>query len=229
MHSKICYLGIQQDIHASKLTFAIWFTESSIANHPSAREQMILALYFSLFSTNDAGQFIMINVRLARQGMITITLYYVQKSPFCVFFFLASWHSLRLYVNANKFTRMGMVVVRGHQIPIILSGPTWGTLVRSRNHHLWATWSNVTHSARCIMLIKIPSCKAREWCLVLGTVYSCSTLPSTLVFVVNGFVGETDVVGATTGVSVVSTAHWACNERHKDKMKYWPEQQSEER
>ena len=141
--------------------------------------------------------------------MLTISLHNVQQSSICVF--VASWHSLRIEVNANKFTRMVMVVVRGHQIPIILSGPTRWALVGSRNHHLGPTWSDVAHSARCIMLMTIASCKALEWCLVLGAVYCCSTLPSTLVLVVNGIVRETDVVGATTSVSVVSTAHRACN------------------
>ena len=166
------------------------------------------------------------NVRLARQGMITITLYNVQQSSICVF--VASWHNLGIDVNAHKLTRMGMVVVRGHKIPIVLSGPTWWALVGSRNHRLGPTWSDVTNSARCIMLIKITSCESSEWCLVLGTVYCCSTLPSSLVFVINGFVGETNIVGATTNMSVVLTAHWAYKKRHKDKIKCWPEQQSEE-
>ena len=143
--------------------------------------------------------------------MPTISLYNVQQSPICVS--VASWQNLRISVNTDKFTRMSMVVMRGHQIPIILSGPTWWalSLVGSRNHHLGPTWSDVAHSTRCIMIIKTASCKACKWCFVLGAVYWSSTLPSTLVLVINGIVGEANVVGATTGLSVVSTAHRACN------------------
>ena len=149
--------------------------------------------------------------------MVTTRLYNVQQSPICVP--VAPWHNLGIDVNTDIFTRMGMVVVRGHQIPIIFPGPTWWALVGSRDHHLGATWSDVTDSTRCIMLMKTTSSKAVEWCLVLGAVYCCSTLPSSLVLVKNGFVGETDVVGATTYMIVIPTAHRACSKgKGQDQM-----------
>ncbi len=104
--------------------------------------------------------------------------------------------------------------MRRHEIPIILSGPSRRTLIGSRDHHMGATWLHVANSARCFVLEKIVL-KAMEWRFVLSTMYWCSALPSTVVLVIYGIVGETDVVGAATRVSVVSITHHSCKQRDK--------------
>ena len=161
-----------------------------------------------LFSTNNTCQLIAMYVRLARYPIVTVSLHCVQQSPIGAP--VASWHNFCICVDTNKFTLMGMAIMRGHQIPMILSGPTRRTLVGSRNHHLGATWPDVTHSTRCIMVLKFVL-KTRKWrCFVLCAIYCSSTLPSTLVLIIYWIVGETDIVSAATNVSVVPTTYHSC-------------------
>ena len=128
---------------------------------------------------------------------------------------MATRDGLSIHINAHKFAGMLVAIVRCHQVPVVLFGPSRGTLVGCRDHHLGTTWLDVTHGARSILVIKIFA-KAWEipW-LILCAVYHSGSLPALDVLVINRVVGKTNKIRSSTGVIIKTTAHHTCENTGK--------------
>ena len=121
---------------------------------------------------------------------------------------MASRDGLSIDINAHKFAGMVVTIVRCHQIPVVIPGPSRGTLVGRRDHHLGTTWLDVTHGARSILVIKI---FAKAWeivCLILCAVYRSCPLPALDLFVIDRVVGKTNKIRASTMVPIITTSHY---------------------
>ena len=128
---------------------------------------------------------------------------------------MATRDGLSIHINAHKFAGMLVAIVRCHQVPVVLFGPSRGTLVGCRDHHLGTTWLDVTHGARSILVIKI---FAKAWeiaCLILRAVYRSGSLPALDVLVINRVVGKTNKIRSSTGVIIKTTAHHTCENTGK--------------
>ena len=99
-----------------------------------------------------------------------------------------------------------MVIVWAHQIPLIFSGPSRGALICSRYHYLGATFPDVTHSARCVMLVYVREAWEPRG-FILGAIDCSCTLKATNDFSINWAVGETNEVCSATRLCKISTAH----------------------
>ena len=159
-----------------------------------------------LLGTYYACQFVAVNIRNTRYTVIAISLHWVQQCSICVT--MATRDGLSININAHKFAGMVVTIVRCHQIPVVIPGPSRGTLVRRRDHHLGTTWLDVTHGARSILVIKI---FAKAWeivCLILCAVYRSCPLPALDVFVIDRVVGKTNKIRASTMVPIITTSHY---------------------
>ena len=128
---------------------------------------------------------------------------------------MATRDGLSIHINAHKFAGMLVAIVRSHQVPMVLFGPSQGTLVGCRDHHLGTTWPDVTHGARSILVFKIFA-KAWEiaW-LILCAVYRSGSLPALGILVINRVVGKTNKIRASTGVIIITAAHHTCQNTGK--------------
>ena len=132
---------------------------------------------------------------------------------------MASRDGLSIDINAHKFAGMVVTIVRCHQVPVVLFGPSWGTLVGRRDHHLGTTWLDVTYGAGSILLIKIFA-KAWEisW-LILCAVYPSCPLPALDVLVIDRVVGKTNKIRTSTVVCIITTSHHTCQNTGNKRMK----------
>ena len=119
---------------------------------------------------------------------------------------MTSIHNLRTFVSAHVVTGVGVVIMWCHQMPLVFSCPTRRALVCSRYHYLWASCSNITRSTWCVMLVKVLKV-LKCWGLIFGAIDCCCVLPTINKLIINGIVGETNVVGTTTGMSIIAAAH----------------------
>lgn len=128
---------------------------------------------------------------------------------------MATRDGLSIHINAHKFAGMLVAIVRSHQVPMVLFGPSQGTLVGCRDHHFGTTWPDVTHGARSILVVKIFA-KAWEiaW-LILCAAYRAGSLPALDILVINRVVGKTNKIRASTGVSIITAAHRTCQNTGK--------------
>ena len=117
---------------------------------------------------------------------------------------LGSRNILWVGINTDEIFGIMVCVMWSHQVPMILLGPSIWAVIPCGHHQHWATWLDVTDSARGIVVMET-SLKRVSIVLinsVLNTVHDCShVLVSIFVLVIFWIVRKAKVVDLTTSVA----------------------------
>ena len=89
----------------------------------------------------------------------------------------------RISINTDEFFLVFVGVVRSHQIPMILLGPSRWTVIPSGHHQHWATWVDIAEGTRCIVVLEIFVKRVKRQ-FVLSAIYQSSVLNAVLVLIV---------------------------------------------
>ena len=64
--------------------------------------------------------------------MITLCLYSVEETAIGIA--STTWYLLKTFIHADVLSGTFVIVMYSHKVPVILSGPSWRTLIMRRNH-----------------------------------------------------------------------------------------------
>ena len=149
---------------------------------PNARVEIQWGPFFLSLGANSASKLSTWNVWTTRQISSTCAfdkLKYI-KAPF-VFAWVPGMNSGSLSTQWILFGFVG--VVRSHQIPMILLGPSRWTVIPRGHHQHWATWVDIAEGTRCIVVLEIFVKRVKRQ-FVLSAIYQSSVLNAVLVLIV---------------------------------------------
>ena len=117
----------------------------------NARVEIQWGPFFLSLGANSASQLSTWNVWTTRQISSTCAFDKVHQGAIRVC--LGARDELRISINTDEFFLVFVGVVRSHQIPMILLGPSRWTVIPSGHHQHWATWLDIADGTRRILVL----------------------------------------------------------------------------
>ena len=159
-------------------------------------------------SANCACQFSAMNVRPAGERP-TDAFHWVQERSVVVI--TSSWPVAKVLVHTDVGSGMCVVMAFWHEVSPVFVGPSGWAVIPGGYHDLGVTWRNVTHGTRCVMIMEAFLKRVDKLKLILSAVDVCCSLDPVPIAGVIWSVMETDVGGATTRLTMFSTADYSFN------------------
>ena len=167
---------------------------------PNARVEIQWGPFFLLsLGANRASQLSTWNIWTTRQISSTCAFDKVHQGAICVC--LGARDELRISINTEEFFLVFVGVVRSHQIPMILLGPSRWTVIPSGHHQHCATWVDIADGTKRIVVLEIFVKRIKRQ-LVFSAIYQSSVLNAVLVLIVLWGLWKAKVVRCASIVSV---------------------------
>ena len=174
-------------------------------NYPFLTLQLIVSP--SSLGTHSACQLSTADIRKTRKWA-TNTFHSVQQST--IFVGMATRNILRISINTDEVTWMLVVMIRCHQVPMILLGPARWTVIPRGHHQHWATWLDEADNAWRIMIMKISLKRVSVVFthLIFSAIHVSGALMAIFVLVIFWILWKAEVTPPTTRVIEVLSTHY---------------------